>query len=221
METPDLLGAVLAGYKSKIEEGVSDEDFREILNRIRLEAGNVCPEIVEAAIVVPVTLDGNLLVLERSPKDRYKPNGLSFPGGQSNKGEALIQTAAREAFEETGIGLLQDDLRQRSIKVRTVRIDQKTENSCKRIYEIAVFDTVLPFTTEQVHSKVKFECNEVGFFEHAAYWLISQGSTQGVRIGFNTSERKFVEHRVGPVPVGDHTGYFTKRTIEAWINNSK
>lgn len=51
---------------------------------------------------------GLLLGLRRSDDDEHRPGGWDFPGGRVEDGEAALDGAVREAYEEAGIKLLPD-----------------------------------------------------------------------------------------------------------------
>tara|TARA_B100001741_G_scaffold302407_1_gene291528 strand:+ start:740 stop:1120 length:381 start_codon:yes stop_codon:yes gene_type:complete len=54
---------------------------------------------------VIITKDNNYLLLKRSSTSKTYPNTWDFPGGKLDTGEIPIQTALREAKEETGLDI--------------------------------------------------------------------------------------------------------------------
>jgi 8-oxo-dGTP pyrophosphatase MutT (NUDIX family) len=47
--------------------------------------------------------EGKLLRIRRSLDDAHRPGGADIPGGKVDDGEALVEGAVREIFEEVGI----------------------------------------------------------------------------------------------------------------------
>lgn len=52
-----------------------------------------------------VEAEGNVLLLRRSKEAVYRPDRWEVPGGRVDEGERLVEAAAREMSEETGIDL--------------------------------------------------------------------------------------------------------------------
>lgn len=53
--------------------------------------------------VIVVRVDGRILTIKRSDKDRRRPGCWDFPGGNFEKGEHILRSAEREVMEEVGI----------------------------------------------------------------------------------------------------------------------
>ncbi|MFZ3020086.1 MAG: NUDIX domain-containing protein [Minisyncoccia bacterium] len=47
--------------------------------------------------------DNKLLIIKRSPHDRYAPNKWEVPGGKLDSGQDLTHAQEREVLEETGL----------------------------------------------------------------------------------------------------------------------
>lgn len=56
----------------------------------------------QAAMVIG-TRDNEVLILKRSPREKWMQGRWNLPGGQVEKGETPINAARRECQEETGI----------------------------------------------------------------------------------------------------------------------
>lgn len=55
--------------------------------------------------------NNNVLVLTRSGVDSVRPGGFDFPGGTIDQGEDILQGAAREILEETGLHIQASEIR--------------------------------------------------------------------------------------------------------------
>jgi 8-oxo-dGTP pyrophosphatase MutT (NUDIX family) len=62
-----------------------------------------------AGTLVLIEKEGKILLLKRQ-NTGYRDGWYNPPGGHLDEGESLRRSAAREAFEETGITVLQKDL---------------------------------------------------------------------------------------------------------------
>lgn len=67
--------------------------------------------VLEAYALIIVSRDNNLLMLKRSPDRSFAPNLYCMPGGRVEKGETFRRAVIREAHEEIGIDVQQDDLK--------------------------------------------------------------------------------------------------------------
>lgn len=77
--------------------------------RVRAER----PELKQAAVAVCVTLHEDvpsLLLTRRAPRLRDHAGQWALPGGRRNPGEAAIEAAVRETYEEVGLLLTTDDV---------------------------------------------------------------------------------------------------------------
>jgi 8-oxo-dGTP pyrophosphatase MutT (NUDIX family) len=61
-------------------------------------------------ILISGTDELKILFTLRSSKLRHHGGQISFPGGRSDTGENIIQTAIRETYEETGIDVKVDEI---------------------------------------------------------------------------------------------------------------
>lgn len=55
------------------------------------------------SVVFVVDPSGRLLMQHRSPQANVSPNQWTMPGGKIEEGEAPVEAASREVFEETGL----------------------------------------------------------------------------------------------------------------------
>ena len=84
----------------------SASELRELLLSPEEAAALDAPGQTDAAVLVPLYLDGGRLVAvftERRADLRRHAGEISFPGGRQDEGEDLRQTALREAWEEIGL----------------------------------------------------------------------------------------------------------------------
>lgn len=56
----------------------------------------------DAVVIIPITCDGNFVLVIESRPNTKESVALSFPAGMVDKGEKGIETAKRELLEETG-----------------------------------------------------------------------------------------------------------------------
>ena len=50
--------------------------------------------------------DGKVLVMRRYANDPHRPGGADIPGGKIDEGEAIVDGALREMYEEAGLTVL-------------------------------------------------------------------------------------------------------------------
>ena len=65
---------------------------------------------LSASVLILHPDDGRALALRRSGTDPWMPLHWNLPGGGVDPGETFPQAAAREAWEEAGVPLSEDDL---------------------------------------------------------------------------------------------------------------
>jgi 8-oxo-dGTP pyrophosphatase MutT (NUDIX family) len=65
----------------------------------------------QAAKVAITRRNGDLLILQRTLLDDYRPGGADIPGGEIEPGESALQAAIRETEEETTIVLSESRLK--------------------------------------------------------------------------------------------------------------
>lgn len=73
-----------------------------------LNAGFALPEnrlLKPAAVLVPVTKAGEVILTKRSSRLKHHPGQIAFPGGRRDEGDRdIVDTALRETEEEIGLG---------------------------------------------------------------------------------------------------------------------
>lgn len=84
------------------------------------------PIVVAKALLLDT--EGQALVLERAMTDRHRPGGVDLPGGSADRDangapENPMTTVLREVFEEAGIRLQPDDLKEAAVLTDTRESD--------------------------------------------------------------------------------------------------
>ncbi len=213
------LADALEPFRARIENCRSRREFDEIMEEVRSKTEGVIPQIVKCGLIVPVTRDGKLILLERSAGCSYMPNALCYPGGQKDRGrETSYETAIREAEEEMGIQLSRGNLLGTRERINAVRVDGANVPEGRRairIYDIWAFDGVLPMNSEELSEHIKFNPNN-GFYEHQAYWMVGRGAPQGIRVPFDFQKQAFGERELMNLPDPETMGRFTGRRLREW-----
>jgi len=101
-----------------------------------------------------VNTEGKVLVLRRASDDTDHPGRVDFPGGGMDEGESYTQTAIREAYEEAGLRVREQDL---TLAYTYTRYEKDKDTIVTRLLYIA----------RDYSGNVKLSN------EHDAYWWVA------------------------------------------------
>ncbi|XP_068227602.1 nucleoside diphosphate-linked moiety X motif 17-like [Palaemon carinicauda] len=171
---------------------ITDEDRQELP-----------PEIRERGVDVGVSAlieskDGCILMTRRATHMRTFPGVWVPPGGHVEEGESLVEVAARELHEETGLELETEDYRHfRILGLWESMYPPVLYRGPPRRHHLVVYlHGKLERSTDALQSQLKLDYNEVD----ASVWL----TPKMVEIVVNGSGRKAEE--VIPITVVDEKG---------------
>lgn len=109
----DKIAKVVKSLKVKSSELISSYEEGYIgkkVYRVTLNDGStrICEQITknksngDAVVIIPITLDGNFVMIIESRPNTLGTVALEFPAGMVDKGENFETAAKRELLEETG-----------------------------------------------------------------------------------------------------------------------